>query len=179
MNPDTSPTFRPACTAASGSAGSRRSRIPWILGLIALVLAGFRTQYRVIVVKGDSMAPTLHSGELLFVSTRAYSGATPGRGDLVIVRFRGELIVKRVVGLPGEVVGTRNGRVFVDGHPLAENSYETLRGWLEIRPGRVIDDSYAVLGDNRSLPPGVMVHAVVPKDGIVGKVVGSFRFWPG
>jgi len=156
----------------------RRSWIPWALAIIALILAGLRTQFRLIVVKGDSMVPTLHSGDLLVVSTRAYVEATPERGDLVIVRHQGELMVKRVVGLPGEVVDTRNGHVFVDDRPLAEKGYDTLPGRLEIRPGRVIDDSYAVLGDNRSLPPAVLVHAVVPKSGIVGRVIGSLRLWP-
>lgn len=163
---------------ASAPARPRRSWIPWALAIVAIVLAGFRTQYRVIIVKGDSMAPTLRSGELLMVSTRTNPDDTPKRGDLVIVRFRGELIVKRVVGLPGELVGTRNGRVFVDDHPLAEDGYQTLPGWLEIRPGRLLDDSFAVLGDNRSLPASVQVHAVVPRREIVGKVVGSLRVWP-
>ncbi len=171
MNPSEStptvPTARP-----------RRSWIPWALAVIAIVLAGFRTQFRVIIVKGDSMVPTLHSGDILLVSTRAYNEAAPNRGDLVIVRHRHELMVKRVVGLPGEVVDTRNGRVFIDDRPLPEKSYNTLPGWLEIRPGRVIDDSYAVLGDNRSLPAAVLVHAVVPRSGVVGKVVASFRLWP-
>lgn len=156
----------------------RRSWIPWVLAVIAIVLAGFRTQFQVIVVNGDSMVPTLHSGDLLVVSTRAYRETAPNRGDLVIVRHHGELMVKRVVGLPGEVVDTRDGRVFVNDRALPENGYDTLPGLLEIRPGRVIDDSYAVLGDNRSLPAAVLVHAVVPKSGIVGKVIGSFRLWP-
>lgn len=156
----------------------RRSWIPWALTVLAIVLAGFRTQFRVIIVKGESMAPTLGSGDLLVVSTRAYAEAAPNRGDLVIVRYHGELMVKRVVGLPGEIVDTRNGQVYVDDRPLPEQGYDTLPGWLEIRPGRVIDDSYAVLGDNRSLPAAVLVHAVVPRSGIVGKVVGSFRVWP-
>lgn len=156
-----------------------RSRIPWILALITLLFAGLRTQFRVIVVKGDSMAPTLRSGELLMVSTRAYKESAPLRGDLVIVRFRGELIVKRVVGLPGEMVNARNGRVYVNDQLLAESSYRTLPGMLEIRPGRLIEGSYAVLGDNRSLPAAVLVHAVVPKEQIIGKVVGSLRLWPG
>lgn len=171
MNPSES-------TLAVPTARPRRSWIPWALAVIAIVLAGFRAQFRVIIVKGDSMVPTLHSGDLLVVSTRAYSETDPTRGDLVIVRHQRELMVKRVVGLPGEIVDTRNGHVFIDDRPLPENGYDTLPGLLEIRPGRVIDDSYAVLGDNRSLPAAVLVHAVVPKSGIVGKVIGSFRIWP-
>ncbi len=154
-----------------------RSRFLWFLMAFALLTFGLRTQFRLVLVKGQSMAPTLASGELLLVSTRAYLKAPPARGDVVVARYQGELIVKRVVGLPGETVDARHGHVHVDGRPLLE-SYPLAGGWLDIRAGFLIDGSYALLGDNRSLPSTVLVHAVVPEDRFVGKVVGSLHLWP-
>ncbi len=154
-----------------------RSRILWFLVALALVTFGLRTQFRLVLVKGQSMAPNLASGELLLVSTRAYRTASPARGDVVVARYQGELIVKRVVGLPGETVDARHGHVHVDGRPLLE-SYPLADGWLDIRAGLLIDGSDALLGDNRSLPPSVLVHAVVPENRLVGKVVASLQLWP-
>lgn len=48
-------------------------------------------------------------------------------------------------------------------------------GWLNLRRGRLLDGRYALLGDNRSLPTSVSVHAIVAKDQIVGKVVHSLQ----
>jgi len=172
--------MEPATTSSPSSPGTRRpnrSRILWLLTGVALLTFGLRTKFRLVLVKGQSMAPSLASGELLVVSTRAYRKAPPARGDVVVARYHGELIVKRVVGLPGETVDARKGHVHVDGRPLSE-TYPLAGGWLDIRAGFLIDGSYALLGDNRSLPPSVLVHAVVPEERFVGKVVGSFHLWP-
>ena len=145
----------------------------FLIGLL-LLLALARTQFRLVLVQGRSMEPTLTHGTVLLVHTRAFDNSPPARGDVVVAQFRDEFIIKRVVGLPGETIDTRNGRVHVDGRPLPEDTYTVSPGNLEIRNGRLIDGSFALLGDNRSLPATVLVHAVVPRDQIIGKVVGSF-----
>lgn len=166
---------------ASGAAPSgpaprrRRVFLGWsIVGLLLLVALA-RTQFRLVLVKGRSMEPTLTQGSVLLVHTRAYNAALPARGDIVVARLRDEFIIKRVVGLPGETIEAQKGRVHVDGRPLAEDTYSISPGNLEIRHGRLIEGSFALLGDNRSLPSTVLVHAVVPLEQIIGKVVGSFR----
>ena len=153
----------------------RRVLLGWSIAGLLLLLVLARTQFRLVLVKGHSMEPTLTQGTVLLVHTRAYDSSLPARGDVVVARLRDEFIIKRVVGLPGETIEARKGRVHVDGRPLAEDTYTISPGHLEIRNGRLIEGSFALLGDNRSLPSTVLVHAVVPRDQIIGKVVGSFR----
>jgi signal peptidase I len=150
------------------------SRRRWLLtlgggfGLLALA----RTRLLLSLVKGDSMIPAFASGDLLVVDKTAYSEESPKRGDIVVANDGKDLIVKRVVGLPGEVVDVREGRLHVNDSPLAE-PYPVTPGRLTLRKGRLFDDTYALLGDNRSLSGAASVHAVLPKKQIVGKVIYS------
>ena len=141
--------------------------------VFALALASRR--YRVFVVDGDSMAPGLHTGDLLLVARGAYRDSLPRRGDRVVARLGDEHIVKRVVGLPGEAVAIRRGHLHVDG-VLQPEPYDTTPGFLEIAEGLLASDRVALAGDNRTAGTGI-VHAVVPLEAIEGHVVGAVR-WP-
>lgn len=144
------------------------------LGLMAL-LALARTQFTLCLVKGGSMLPGLRSGDVLLVDKRAYRTAAPARGDIVVARDRQSLIIKRVVGLPGEEVELRWGELHINGVPQAE-AYALTSGWLSLGKGRLFADRYALLGDNRAFPDSVSTHAVVPKERILGKVVHTLPF---
>jgi signal peptidase I len=109
------------------------------------------------------------------VDKLAYRAAEPRRGDLVVARAGRDLLVKRVVGLPGEELELRLGELFVNRLAYAE-FYPLAPGRLTLRPGRLLADRYALLGDNRDLPTSI--HAVVSRKQIVGKVVRVWRPWP-
>ena len=74
-------------------------------------------------------------------------------------------------------VELRRGELLVNRRPLTED-YAIEPGWLSLRRGRLFDNRYALLGDNRSGPLMLSVHAVVSKDQILGKVSHSVRLWP-
>jgi signal peptidase I len=82
------------------------------------------------------------------------------------------------VGLPGEEVELRLGSLYVNQLPLAED-YGVEPGLLNLRRGRLLEDRYALLGDNRSVSSSVFVHAIVAKAQILGKVIRSVHLWPG
>jgi len=147
------------------------------LALVGFVLL-FRAHFVLCLAKGESMLPGLRSGDLLLVDKLAYETKDPMRGDVVVARERHELIVKRVVGLPGEEIEVRQGRLIVNQRPFAE-THAVEPGWLSLRKGRLLENKYALLGDNRSVSGSVSVHAVVAKDQILGKVIRSVRLWPG
>ncbi|MBE7504481.1 MAG: signal peptidase I [Verrucomicrobiales bacterium] len=135
----------------------------------------FHARFSLVLSVGESMRPTLGNRELLLVDRRAYRSAGPGRSEVVVARHFGELIIKRVVGLPGETVEVQEGRLQVEGVPVVEG-YPLLAGRLRISRGRLGEDRYALLGDNRSLERSQIVQAVVARDQILGKVVASLPF---
>jgi signal peptidase I len=137
--------------------------------LICLLLC-LRTRYRLAVVWGESMRPGLNTGDVLLVDRQVYSRNQPQRGDVVLARYRNELIVKRLVGLPGEKVELKDGRLYINGSRVPE-PYLLEPGWLSIEPGKLFRGRFALAGDNRSIPLCQTIHAVVSKGQIMGKVV--------
>jgi signal peptidase I len=149
-----------------------------LTGLVFIAcLLVLQSQFRLVLVVGDSMRPTLSHGDLLLADKRAYRDRQPERGDLVVVWHHREMIVKRIVGLPGEVVEVIGGDLFVNHRLLIER--EGPKGnRLNIGRGQLAQDRFAVLGDNRGLLEGQTVHAIVSKDDIVGVVVATTPTWP-
>lgn len=148
----------------------------WIvLGLTCVAIVFWlKSHVGFVVVDGDSMLPTFQSGDLLLVHKRAYRRSEPARGDIVVSRFRSELIVKRIVGLPGETVEVVAGSVYVNAAALPER-YPLRPGVLQVSPGELMPDRYAVLGDNRAGSDYQLFFAVIPREHIVGKTTLAFR----
>ncbi len=141
--------------------------------LVLLLLA--QSHFRLAMVVGESMLPGLLTGDLLLVDKKAYCQSEPQRGDIVLAHYGKELIVKRVVGLPGEEVALTQGYLFVNGQALRE-PYAIQPGPLAIGPGGLFPGRYALLGDNRDLDVNQSVHAITTKEGIVGKVVWALHW---
>ncbi len=144
---------------------------PWlrnlaIIGVGFLILAAWR--FKPIIVSGDSMQPSLASGDFLLVDRFAYRNSPPERGDMVIARTGRELMVKRVVGVPNDQICVENGVVLIRGKTYPEENIQS--GAISIGTGLLGTDRFAILGDNRSMPRQQVVHAIVPKERIVGKV---------
>ena len=142
-------------------------------GLIASVLV-LRLFFLVSRVQGDSMLPTFHNGDWMLVSKRAFVRQAPQRGDIVVSHYRGELIVKRVLGLPGEEIEIKSGELLING-VLQREPYDLQMGPADVGRGTVAREKFALMGDNRGIPSRQMIAAVAPRDQIVGKVVYSFR----
>lgn len=100
------------------------------------------------IVRSGSMRPALQPGDLL-VTARVHRTTPVRRGDLVVFASpeRGTILVKRVVGLPRELLEIDGGRVRVDGAPLVEPYALPSGGYRG--SFAVPDDSYLVLGDAR------------------------------
>lgn len=128
-------------------------------------------------VENISMEPTLVPGERLFVSNLAYNLGKPDYGDIVIFhnpRNPSENYIKRVIGLPGDVVRVESGTVYVNDFPLTEH-------YLAESPDyggtwTVPDDSIFVLGDNRNQSSDSHAWGFVPNSYLVGKAFAIY--WP-
>ncbi len=128
-------------------------------------------------VRGSSMEPTLHDGQYLVVGKVAYWLHPPERGDVIVFlppHHPDEDYIKRVIGLPGEQVEIRRGKVFVQGVPLDEpyiGEEGFYSGTWQLGPGE-----YFVLGDNRQNSSDSHNWGVLPLENIVGKA--WLCYWP-
>ncbi len=144
--------------------------------LIALFINAFLAQAT--VVRGQSMEPTLHDNERVIVEKISYwLRGVPHRGDVVVLRMDGarDMLIKRVVALPGETVSIQGGQVFVDGVPLTE-PWAVRQGGPDYPPTLVPEGHVFVLGDNRSHSNDSRSFGPVPLANIVGHAV--FVYWP-
>lgn len=175
--PPSIPAAPPPPVRFSDRRRAHQRRHQWLtrlLAVVALTALVVSWRYRLVWVVGDSMLPTYRTGDLLVVDKRAYLRSPPSRDDVVVARHHDELVVKRVVGLPGEQIEVRSGRVQVNG-VIRAALHDVQLGLLDIAPGRLLADRYAILGDNRGISPASFIHAVVAPEQIVGEVVLALR----
>ena len=136
--------------------------------------------YQPVKVEGTSMVPLLSDQERIFVNKFVYRFEPIHRGDVVVFWYpldHTKSFIKRVVGLPGERIEIREGRVFVNDTLLAEQFVP--REYLDAStfgPQPVPPDQYFVMGDHRSSSNDSRVFGPVPRDAIYGKAV--FAYWP-
>jgi signal peptidase I len=142
-----------------------------IFFLIQLVLRNFR-------VVGSSMEPNLHNGQHLIIDKLSYRLHSPERGDVVVFHFPHDPsrdYIKRVIGLPGEAVEIREGRVYINGK-LLEETYSVNPGSYSSKAVEVPEGALFVLGDNRNNSSDSHSWGTLPQSQIVGKAWLSY--WP-
>jgi signal peptidase I len=175
---------RQAPENTEGRAPSRRADVRGftrdILLALALVAAIIVFLYQPVKVEGTSMAPLLSDQQRIFINKFVYHFEPIQRGDVVVFWYpldRKKSFIKRVVGLPGETVEIRQGRVWVDGR-LLDEPYVPPRftDGNSFAPVRVPPEHFFVLGDHRNSSNDSRVFGTVPITQIYGKAV--FAYWP-
>jgi signal peptidase I len=123
-------------------------------------------------VTGISMIPTYRDGGVTFVNRRAYFHARPKRSDIVAIRIDGkaELLLKRIVGLPGERLSIDRGLVKINDQPLVE-PYAGINPTWDLDEVVLGEDEYWVMGDNRSMDQKSHTMQPIKLRDIIGKVV--------
>lgn len=152
--------------------------------MIAVLVVVFIVQP--VKVEGTSMLPRLHDGERIFVNKLIYYdeyrwAPTIDRGDIVVFWFPDDpskSYIKRVVGLPGDMVEIHEGIVRVNGQDLNETYLDSSRNLAHRSqpPVYVKPNYYFVMGDNRDNSSDSRIWGLVPKKYIYGKAL--FRYWP-
>jgi signal peptidase I len=124
-------------------------------------------------VEGESMWPTYRNRRVNLINRWAYLWHEPRRFDVVGFRLQAGphvMLLKRVVGLPGETVEFRDGHLYIDGRRLNEPYVRTRCRWNE-PPEIVRADEYYVVGDNRAMPAQNHEHGGAERRRIIGKVL--------
>lgn len=147
--------------------------------VIALVLRtyAFASYY----IPSESMLDTMRIGDLFFAENVSYKvlRQEPQRGDIVVFRHPQEgqhnILIKRVIGLPGDTVEVQDGQVLINGEALAEDyiAQPPLRAF----PRHTVPaDSYFVMGDNRNNSADSRVWGYLPRENLLGRA--ALVFWP-
>ncbi len=154
--------------------------ISWVITIALAVVAALFIKNYVIInanIPSGSMENTIMTDDRLFGYRLAYNRSSPERGDIVIFKFpdnEEENYVKRVIGLPGELVVIQDAKIYINGS-------ETPLEWT-VGTGpytfEVPENSFLVLGDNRnnSWDARYWDNTYVAKEKILGKAV--FRYYP-
>ena len=139
--------------------------------MVTLTVVLFRVVLIPIRVSGPSMYPTYHDGKVDLVNHLAYRWSKPKRGDVVAFRVPEEgnvVLLKRIVGLPGERVRLDHGIVVINGQRLDEPyAWVGKRGSSTGVELALKEDRYFVIGDNRP----VSIYRQIPERYILGKVL--------
>ena len=138
-------------------------------------------------VKGASMEPSFYDHEYLIIDEISYRFNDPSRGDIIVFKYPkdpSQYFIKRIIGLPGEVVDISDNRVYIHGADdnkqkflLEENEYlpDENRA-LDSRKWTLGPDEYYVMGDNREYSLDSRRFGPVDSSLIIGRV--WFRGWP-
>lgn len=155
----------------------------WLKDILLAVVIAFLMVvflYQPVKVEGTSMQPELLDQERIFVNKFVYHFEEIHRGDIVVFWYPkdpSKSFIKRVLGIPGDVVSIRDGQVYINGQ-LVEERYVP-RGYQDADSYpvvRVREGHYYVLGDHRNASNDSRSWGLVPRKYIYGKAV--FRYWP-
>ena len=150
----------------------------YVLTIVAAVAVLIATLVLpVLQIEGTSMEPTLVNGDIVLLTKTTKFG----RGDLCGFTWNNKLLIKRVIGVPGDWIEIdTDGTVYLNGEKLDEPYAEHLAvGECDVTfPYQVPPEEYFVLGDMResSIDSRNTLIGCIKKDQIVGKVF--FRVWP-
>jgi signal peptidase I len=181
--------------------GPRRTIIDYCL--TALIAVGLAIAVQSFVVKpylipSTSMANTLVPGQRVLVDRLIYHYRSVHRGDIIVFRRPEpphDVLIKRVVGLPGDLLSLHGGRLYVNGVAAPDSFVDKVDGmtepttaadpyassdpdapWSLEHPFRVPSGQYFVMGDNRTDSSDSRYWGTVPRSDIIGRAF--FTYWP-
>ena len=143
----------------------------FLVRLLTIIAVGYLIFGFVLIpefIKGASMEPTYFRRGFNFCWRGKYMFSPPKRGDIVIVKYTPKVhLLKRIIGLPGDIVSFRNGVLYLNGKAQKEPYVKNPCDWN--LPERTVEpgDIY-VIGDNRSMPMRLHTFGAVSQKRIYG-----------
>jgi len=186
--PKVTANVEPQDSAAASKSGQPSSIWPEVKSLARDVAFAAITAILIVMfvvqpvkVEGTSMLPQLENGERIFVNKIIYNFDPVQRGDIVVFWYPdnpSQSFIKRVIGLPGDVIKVVNGRLYIN-DKLYDEPYLSPQRTQQIYsfgPQTVKQAHYFVMGDNRDASNDSRAWGQVPVKYIYGKAM--FRYWP-
>ncbi len=175
--PPPAPPVRRSSTFGTLLAWARDLVIAIVIAVVVIIFV-----YQPVKVEGTSMMPGLVDQERIFVNKFIYSFRIGEiqRGDLVVFWYpadQSKSYIKRVIGVPGDLVSIDRGAVRINGRPIQESYVpREYRDTYSMPPLKVEPGHYFVLGDHRNSSNDSRSWGLVPRSCIYGKAV--FVYWP-
>ncbi|MCL2544903.1 MAG: signal peptidase I [Clostridia bacterium] len=149
-----------------------------VAAVLAVLFLLYTLMFDVRPVQGDSMEPTLFEGEWVLILKPGFALRVPRYGDLAVFtpEVTDDAWIKRVVGLPGDVLHAEGGQLYRNGEPVNEDylaettpAFSAIKSWA---------GEYLVLGDHRMNSSDSREHVIgaIPRDHLLGKAI--FVVWP-
>jgi signal peptidase I len=156
---------------------------------VALLIQAFLVKpYR---IPSESMENTLLIGDRVLVDRVSWRFSEPARQNIVVFHspLAGPVLIKRIIGMPGDEVSLKDGAVYINGKKLDEPYVRQIKGkpvrsdpfdnglpWSLQTPYKVPAGSYFMMGDNRIDSGDSREFGPVPRSQLVGKAFA--RYWP-
>lgn len=171
----------------NGSSNGRKIAMEWIRDIvIAIIIAVVIIQFvKPTIVKESSMEPNFYENDYLFISKMSYKVHDIKRGDVIVFHSdlltdsgKKKLLIKRVIGLPGDQIDIHDGKVYINGKLQYESYIKVQRTIGNIDGLTVPKGKLFCMGDNRDVSIDSRYEEVgcVSESKVVGKVV--FRLFP-
>ncbi len=150
-------------------------RPSWTLVRIAVLVVGawfvFTFVLLPVKIEGASMFPRCKEGEIHVVNRLGYLHRKPDRFDIVALYpvKDGAVLLKRIIGLPGETISMKEGVVHINGSPLSEPYVRGRAKWEE-HPRTLGPTEYVVIGDNRAMEHASHSHGHAERSMIIGRL---------
>ena len=160
--------------------------LPYIIIIVVVIL--IRTYIVTpVIVRGASMENTLLDGEVLFLNKINYRLNDIKRFDIVVIKdYDEDLIIKRIIGLPGDDVEYIDNKLYINGEQIEDNYANTITSDFTLEEiceinndncnGQIPENMYLALGDNREISADSRIKGLFHKEEILGKA--SLRVWP-
>jgi signal peptidase I len=161
-----------------------REIVPLIIIALAIVIPIRYFIFQPFIIQGISMEPNFHHGNYLIVDQLSYHFREPQRGEVIVFRGpkkTGHLLIKRIIGLPGETVEIRDGQVIIFNQQkkklLNESGFlsPAIKTQGNIKE-TLAENEFFVLGDNRLLTADSRHFGPIQREDIIGKAF--LRLWP-